>query len=381
MNTIRIAFIIDHLDVGGTETQLYSLLRGLDKKQFEPQVICLKEKGRTAQQIENIGVPVLAMFPSKWVRPKLLNRIVLVLKLAKYLKKNQIKIIQNYLITSNILGTIAGKLAGVNVICASERGVTNTDNGDLSGRNKVFRSLLPWIDKVIGNSNLVVDYLRKSVNVPDDKLCCINNGINYRKYQEAPPSGLRTEFGLPDEAILIGVIGRLIVQKNHLLVFKVFKELTESYPNLFLMVVGDGCHKDKLVQMVTQFRLEAKIIFLGNRSEIPSILKDLDIVVQGSNFEGLPNVIMEAMSTAKPVVATDAGGTRELVIHNETGFLVPCKKENPLRKKLAHLINNPEDRLTMGFKGQQHIKQHFSGNQLINHTQNLYLHLLQKKNP
>ena len=379
MEAIKVAFVIDYLDVGGTEQQLLTLLQGMNFEQFKPYVITLKSGGRVADQIQELDIPVLSIFPPSRFFPKVVNRSLQTLALALFLRIQHIQVIQNYLFTANIFGTIAAKMARVPVICASERGVTNTDGEDLESKRQIFRKLAPWIDVVFGNSKMVVEYLVNTVQIPHEKVRCIHNGIAWRKYQQASPYNLREELQIDESVKIIAIIARLIPRKNHLLLFRAAQLIREDYPNFRVVIIGDGTHRKTLQLQAEEMGLDPIIYFMGDRSNIAEILKSVDIVVQSSNSEGLPNVIMEAMSASKPVVATDAGGTGELVIHRETGFLIPCGDYKVMAARITSLLLNPTRMRHMGRCGKKHIQTYFSREHLVTTTQQLYLELLKGK--
>jgi glycosyltransferase involved in cell wall biosynthesis len=378
MKKIKTAFIIDHLDVGGTETQLYLLLKNMDQSRFEPVVFCLKEKGAAGAKIEALGIEVKLLTIEFGFMPKIINRAGLVLALFWQLKQRNIDVVQTYLITANIFGSMAAKIAGVKVICASERSIRNTDNHDLNDRNLVFKFLSRFIDIVSGNSKMVVEYLQKQVKVPENKTICIYNGIQ-TDIKVNHNQNIRHQLNVSPDGFLLGIVGRLVPQKNHAMLFKAVARIYKKQPNFKLIVIGDGPRRNELEMMVESLGLSKVISFLGNRSDVRQLLPVLDLVIQTSNFEGLPNVIMEAMSAGLPVIATDAGGTKELMVHQETGYLIPCGDENQLVKKLSELLKNPLKMQKMGSKGKAYIRQYFSINQLVEKTQNLYLNLLKNK--
>lgn len=378
MKKVNIAFIIDHLDVGGTETQLYLLLKNLDRHVFQPIVFCLKEKGVVADKIENLGIEVILININYRFIPKLMNRCAMVLSLAAQMKKREITVVQSYLLTANIFGSIAARMAGVKVVCASERSIRNTDNLDLKGRSKVFRIVSIFIDKVSGNSSMVMDYLQHKVKIPKRKLTCISNGVPKPEHRFNKKQ-IKQNLGYTPDIKLIGIVGRLMEQKNHQMLIEAVKHLKSDMGETRILIIGDGPMRGILETIVAQEHLSDKIIFLGNRLDIDWLLTGLDLLVQTSNFEGLPNVIMEAMSAGLPVIATDAGGTNELVTHQENGYLIPCNDIEQLRYHLEAFIENPKAFEHMGSKGKASIEKHFSIDQLVNQSQRLYLDLLTAK--
>ncbi len=379
MNKINISFIIDHLDIGGTETQLLTLIKGMDRDRFNPIVICLKERGKIAQQIQHLGFKVYLASSSSIMLPKIVERLLMVWKIFRLLKRHRTHVAQTYLLTANIFGTVAARLARVPVICSSERSIINTDYKDLPGRNKVFRWVSRWIDVVFGNSRLVADYLQQTVKIPVEKVRYIYNGVALDRFKNGSSYDFRKELSLSPETKLIGKIARLVEQKNHPLLFEAIRILKKDHDNFKVILAGDGPYRGHLEKLAKEMGLEYTVFFLGNRTDMEKILPALDMVVQSSNFEGLPNAIMEAMSASKPVVATDAGGTHELIIHSETGYLVPCNDPVLLARKISVLLDDSELMTQMGEKGFEHIQKFFSEKRLIETTEKMYIELFETK--
>ncbi|MBF0236255.1 MAG: glycosyltransferase [SAR324 cluster bacterium] len=375
MSRIKIVFIIDHLHVGGTETQLLELVRGLDKTRFEPHVLCLKEKGRTAQAIEQIGIPVELVWNEIPGVPKTLMRVMQTLQLSKTIKRISPDMVQTFLLTANIFGTVAAKLAGVPRIIASERSVINTDSEDKPARNVVFRFVSRWIDSIFGNSKMVEDYLIQQAGIPSHKVSCIYNGIAAEKFDVSPVSVLRQELGLESDTKLIGMIARLVPQKNYTMLIEAAVQIHQEFSDFRVLIIGEGNQRAELEQLIRDKGLEQTVILLGNRDDVPSILKSLDIFVLTSRYEGLPNVVMEAMCAGLPVVATNAGGTGELVVHGKTGFLVSVDDLQMFVAFVRKLLRNDVLAKEMGESGMKHMQQNFSTAKMVSELERLYQNL------
>jgi len=371
MKPIKIAFVIDYLTGGGTAAQLHLLLSGLDRNIFDPVVFCIKEGGKIADKIETLGISVELLPRYTFPAHPLGQRLRQTWQLAQILRKRQIEIVQNYLLTANIFGTLAAKLASVPHIFASERNVINTDAVDLPKRNRSFRFVSRWCDAVIGNSELVGHYLRDTARIDPAKIRVIQNGVRTDRF-DGIQCDLRNELKLPGEVKLIGKIARLVPQKNHALLLTVVRQLAKKRQDFCLLLIGDGGLRSDLEQTVDQLEIGNFVRFLGNRQNVPSILATLDIVVQSSDFEGMPNAIMEALIAEKAVVATDAGGTGELIIDGQTGVLVSQGSARNLKEGISFLLDNPTLAQQLGQAGAKHVRANFSIRKMVALTQNLY---------
>lgn len=376
MKVINLAFVIDHLDVGGTESQLYYLLKGLDRQRFSAIVVCFKQKGRIAESIESLGFPVYRLPSFSRFLPKIFRRALQTLNLAYLFRQRNIHLVQNYLLTANIFGTLASWCARVPRVCASERNTINTDCSDQIFKNKVFKFLEPQIDMTIGNSDQVSQYLVERVQLTPHKVCTIPNGVPFAHFQDSLPYDLKKDLELPEGSFLLGKVARLVAAKNHSMLLQVVAKLRDRFPHLHLVLIGDGPLRQELEMQAQKLNLAQHIHFLGTRTDVPRLLASLDLVVSSSDHEGMPNGIMEAMAAGKAVVATNAGGTESLVVYGVTGFVTPRGNAKQLQEHLEILINLPWLCQRFGRQGQNHIKKEFSTERMVERTQKLYLELL-----
>lgn len=384
MRRIKIAFIIDHLNIGGTETQLYLLLKGMNKELFDPVVFVFKEKGETAGKIEALGIGVhLIGVPMAWLPQRAVSdRFLQAMELARMFRERKIDIVQSYLLTANIFGTLAARTAGTPVVCISERGLLPGDGPETFDRRcQTLRNIFAAVgDAAIGNSQAVVDYLEKGIGIPAGKLHCIYNGIETRApgFEPHEIHDLHKELNLSPGIKLVGMIARLVPIKNPVLFLEAVR-LLKDRDDFRAVFIGGGQMEPQLRRYTREFDMEAKVYLLGNRTDVPRLLPSLEIVVQSSSHEGFPNSIMEAMVAKKPVVVTDAGGTVELVIEGETGFIFPRGDKETFAGKIAFLLDNPGIAREMGEKGRAHIRENFSVEKMITAAQELYRHLYYSK--
>ncbi len=196
------------------------------------------------------------------------------------------------------------------------------DLGDAHGQNikRVFlrRMLSTWVKEYTCVSRDMEIWLKEKIKVKRP-LTQIYNGIDTRAFApDGSSTKNRSQFGLTGKDIVIGVVGRLDPIKNHALLFKVFEEINNENPDVKLLVVGDGPERKNLEHLAGN-----GVQFLGNRADVPDILRMMDIFTLPSINEGISNTILEAMATGLPVVATDVGGNPEIIDDGQTGQLVP----------------------------------------------------------
>jgi glycosyltransferase involved in cell wall biosynthesis len=202
-----------------------------------------------------------------------------------------------------------------------------------------------YLDGEIGVSKAVCDYLtsRRPNKLDLSKIHLIYNGIDIQKIKtegELPLNKNKSELAERKD-LFIGCVGRLTEQKGYPYIIKAMQRVIQRYPNCLLQIVGEGELKEDLHQMVTDLNLVEHVEFLGLRNDVPALMRTWDIFVLSSLWEGLPTVVMEAMISNIPVIATNIPGTNELVINQETGLLVPEKNVDSLVETIISLLGNP----------------------------------------
>ena len=153
----------------------------------------------------------------------------------------------------------------------------------------------------------------------------IPNGVPPAPAVQTPRRQVLAELGLPQDARLVGLVGRLWPQKRVKDAIWAADLLKVIRSDVHLLVIGDGPHRARLEKFRDQVEIRDKVLFLGHREDVPRLLPHFDVLWSASAFEGQSNTIMEAMAAGVPVVATDIPGTRDLVVHGTTGYLVPTE--------------------------------------------------------
>ncbi|MBO8132172.1 MAG: glycosyltransferase family 4 protein [Candidatus Marinimicrobia bacterium] len=202
-------------------------------------------------------------------------------------------------------------------------------------------------------------------------------GVDLNKYGEIRSSlTLKKSLGISSRDLVISCVAEFIPNKNHVFLLKAWSYLAQKYNNIHLVLVGDGKLRHMINKVIDRERLQ-RVFLLGFRNDVPEILAESDIVTLVSKREGLPRCIMEAMASKKPVVATDVRGSRDLVKHGKTGFLVPLDDVSALVKAFETLINNTDLRNKMGQAGREVI-QDYSIDRVIAEMEEIYDMFLQK---
>jgi glycosyltransferase involved in cell wall biosynthesis len=236
-----------------------------------------------------------------------------------------------------------------------------------------------WIrhfDRIVAVSEEIKREMVK-YNVPDKKITVIDNGIDTERFdKEISTENIRKEFSLNKGTKVIGTIGSLKFEKGYVYLLKAAKEILKIHKEVKFLFVGDGPLRKELEDETKKLQIAENIIFAGHRVDIPEILSMMDIFVLPSVKEGLPMVILEAMASKKPIVATRVGGVPKVINHQESGILIEAKDVGALKHSILDLINNESKMSQLAYKGYEKVKLDFSSDGMGRKYYNLYKELI-----
>ncbi len=372
-DSLRILFLITELDTGGAQKALARLLASLNRSRFKPHVACLYHGDKTvAQEIRALGIPLTDLrMQAKW-------RADALWRLYRLLRRQQPAILHTWMFHANLPGRLLGRLAGVPIVITSRRNV----NIGGPARERLLRWTSGLDDAVIAVCELARQAEIERAGAAPHHVATIYNGVDVTAFSRSDPEAdarIRDTFDIPADAPLLGAIGRLHPQKDFGTLLAAVAQLRRQVPDAHLLLVGDGELREELVNHARSLGLGDCVTFAGHRTHIPEILAAIDVFTLTSLWEGLPNVILEAMAAGLPVVATRVGGVPEVVVAGETGLLVPPRDPDALSRAIVTLLRDPALRQTMGRAGQERVRHRFSVEQMVRRTESLYERLLAEK--
>ena len=366
MDRLRVLFVIDELDIGGTEQQILELARRIDRTRFEPMVCCFRH-GTKARELEALGVRVLH-------EPKNLKADPgLIVRLARRMRQERIDLVQTYLWTANTWARLAARMAGIRHVVASER---NVDIWEEPYKRVIGRWLARSTDRIIANSEAVRQYLIERGRLSPDKVVTVYNGVNFDRFRSTCDTSIRrAEIGLPEGAVLAGVVARVEPAKDHATLLQALALISRRLPQLHLVVVGGGSEVGRLKASARELGIGEHVHFTGPRADAAEWLQSRDISVLSSVKEGLSNTVLESMAAGRAMVATDVGGNAEVIVEGETGFLVPPRDPAAFGEALARLALSPDLMARFGRAGRKRVHTVFSVSRMVARTEALYLEL------
>jgi glycosyltransferase involved in cell wall biosynthesis len=364
--TKRILQIIPTLDRAGAEKQLCLLARGLPRDEFDVHVCALTRGGPLEADLREADIP-LTIIGKRWkLDPQAFWR------LKRHIAEVRPDLIHTWMFAANTYGFAAARACGMKNLVVGQRCV---DPWKSRLQLALDRQLARRSRGVVVNSEGVRDFYVRH-GAPADRVRVIPNGAAIPNRPSTTRRQLLAELGLPEQARLIGLVGRLWPQKRVKDAIWAADLLKVIRSDVHLLIIGDGPQRDRLRRFRDQVAIRGKVHFLGERGDVPHLVPHFDILWSTSAYEGQSNAILEAMACGVPVVATDIPGTRELVVPDVTGYLIPIGDRAAFAKYSERLLNDAALAGRFSAAARQRVASEFSVEKMVDRHVRLYRELL-----
>lgn len=373
MGRIRITYVITWMEMGGTQTHLLQVLRLLDRDRFVPSLYCLTGRGALLDAAREAGVPVCDGGMAAGFRS--VGTATGVLRLSRYLRRERVDIVHNYLLRANIFGGVAARLAGVPVVMGSKRGCHLRRGLELVGVRVANR----LSHAVMTNAVAVRDFVAANERCPQEKMFVIPSGIDTDRFAPLPADDFKRRLGLDPTRPVVGIVTRMRVRKGVEEFIRALGLVRDRVGAVQGVIVGEVELDPELQRTVNELGLVEHLTLVGRRTDMPEVLSAFDVFVLSSHDEGMSNAILEAMAMERPVVATDVGGTNEVVRDGESGLLVPPKVVEPLAAAIVEVLREPERAAAMGRAGRRIVEEGFSARTMVRKMERVYEDLIRAR--
>lgn len=340
----KILYTIGTLGLGGAESQLVTLIRGLIKKDYHCEIFSLESDGPLRHALEALQIQIHdggynSTLP-KWKR--LLQLIRAEYRLWNLARRTSPDVLHAYLPLTNFMGAIAGNLSGIHTVITSRRALgTHQDRHKLWKAFDIISNRLS--DIIIVNSFAVRNDTISRDKADPEKIINIPNGLDGESFNISTTNrrNLRQKFGLNASDIGLITVGNLIPYKGHSDLLNAMPSIIKLYPNIRCYIAGEdrGIRKE-LDNLAHKLGIARNIIFLGQRRDIPELLMAMDIFVLPSHEEGFSNALLEAMASGLAIIATDVGGNNEALDKGRLGILTPPKCPDAIASAVIKLLSD-----------------------------------------
>ena len=363
----KILTIIDSFHAGGKERRLLELLKGLTARRVNCELIVLS-KVVTYPELHDLPINI------HFIERKSRQDPTVVAKLYKIVKQAKPSIIQSWSSMTSVYIFPIAKLLNipfVNAIIADAPRYVKPFSQPWIRRKLTF----PFSDAIIGNSKAGLE----AYQAPKNRSFVMHNGFDFKRTRQIVPSAeMRQALNITTDKV-VGMVGKFEERKDYFTYLKAALQVIAVREDVTFVAVGDGSLLPTCQQLV-QGKDDHRILFTGHRKDVESIVNALDIGVLTTNHrvhgEGISNSLMEYMVLGKPVIATEGGGTAELVLHQEVGYIIPPDNVEALVQQILHLLDNTALAHQLGDNAKKRIYEHFNLDRMTEEYVQLYRQLL-----
>lgn len=373
---MRVLHFITGFGFGGSEHQTVRLVRGLSRYGFDVHLACFRKEGGLLGQVA--GYPCEEFALPSFRHPRAASQA---LRFTRFLRRHDFDVVHTTGLHPNVFAAPLARLAGVPAVVAAIR-----DLGDpwTAGERRAQRVGCRFAHEVLVNAGAVRDQLVDE-GYDRDRIGVIHNAVTPPPTAD-PSDPLHEEFGVPRHVPVIGVVARMVRVKGIEYFVEAAARLAPRFPEARFVLVGgpipgaevhDGSeYEEELHALVAARGLGGRVIFAGDRPDVPRFLRRFTVSVLPSLSEGLPNALLESLAAGVPSVATRVGGTPEIIDNGASGLLVPPRDAGLLADAVERLLLDPDLADALGRAGKKRVATHFTETRLIERTRDRYLRLL-----
>lgn len=327
---IRVCYLIDRLGPGGTEWQLLALIRHLDRSRVEPYLVLLRGEDAESRMWEPKDCPVRRLRMGSLARPQAL---IQAWRLARFLRREQIDVLQTYFPDSSYIGALAAWLAGVRCVLRTR---FNVGYWMTLSHRWLGRLATRLASATVTNSDACRQAVIRDEWANPDRVHIVPNGVDLGAFASIPPLQVS-----PDRPWRIGMLSRLRPIKDPVLFVEAARRVIDQHANVEFVLGGDGELRGEVEARIQTLELTERFRLVGRVDDVPGFLRQFDIAVLSSKSEGSPNAVLEYLAAGRAVVATAVGGTPDLLEDGVHGLLVPAGDVGALSGALRRLIDDP----------------------------------------
>jgi glycosyltransferase involved in cell wall biosynthesis len=368
---LRVAFVNKSLDIGGSERQMVALAEQLPRDRFSPTFVLMSHRGPLAERAERAGVAIRVL---DWPPGRSIVRHAPdVWRLVRTLYRGQFDIVDAWLFHAYSLVSLTRPLTRVPIVIAGRRSLSDHKRAFSRTERLLDRLTRGRVDAIVANSEAVRADTSSYDGLDQTRMRVIHNGIDVPPPMEpAARAAVRAGWGFGPDDVVVGSVANYKAGKGLETLVRAVGQVARDGPGARLVLVGEGPLRPDLERLVRDLGLGATVMLNGAVPDARSIVGAFDIAAQASDSEGLPNAVLEAAAAGVAVVATDAGGTREIIDGGQAGILVPIRSETALLDGIRRLAADPELRQALGERARTFVAASFGMDRFVRETVELY---------
>jgi len=352
---------------GGMENGVVNVTNRLPADRYRISICALDSEETFSSRIQRPGTEFFLL-------PKTGDGIDwgLVLRLAELLRRCRADLVHSHNWGTFLYSVLAAKLAGVPIVHGEHGKNIGEIDGDGAAKRMVKRTLGRRVERIVAVCQSIADEWVE-YGLPKEKVQCIPNGVDTSRFHPREDTReFRRQFELPESAFLVGSIGRLDELKNYDVLITALGQLKDSFAEVHLAVLGDGPRKERLKARAEELGIAERVHLLGYRNRPESFLAALDIFAFPSKYEGMSNVVLEAMSSGLPIVCADLPSHREVFSPGVEGEMVSPSTAELWAEILGELYRNTQRRRSLGLAARTKIVEKFSIEKMVSDYDRTY---------
>lgn len=369
---MRVAHIIKVTRISGAERHLLVLLSALRQHGVDAHLLILVEDDKPMEDMvsaaKDRGIPL---------RRLTIHRdydLTLLFKIRRALREIKPDIVHTHLIHADLYGLFAAKLAGIRSVISSRH------NDDQFRFHPIWQRISPVMWRLtnggIAISAAIKDFMIEVEEAPGEKITVVHYGLEHKWVADeelrAARQTLSAELRLDSDALLLGMVCRIVEQKGITYALRALQQIRERFPTAHLIIAGDGDLRPQLETLARELGIDANLHWLGWRSDAVKLIGAFDVLLMPSLWEGFGLVLLEAMSRRVPVIANRVSAIPEVVVHGETGLLVEARDVDALAAAMTRLLDDHALRQHMGLLGAARLEERFSVERMVSGTLAVY---------
>ncbi|MBL8848861.1 MAG: GT4 family glycosyltransferase PelF [Planctomycetaceae bacterium] len=359
---VRVCHVSMHLKTGGLERLLVEFAKRHDRDRFAPVFVALQDAGPPATEIENLGWPVHALNIAGLGKRRALQQ------LRSLMVKHDVQVVHTHNTYAHYYGSRAAAFARCPVL-------VNTQHGRGCGAGWKARAQFVLAnlraDAVIGVSQDATRLCAAQDWWSRGRMRTIWNGIDTSRF----------EYAGPKSAPVAVAVGRLSPEKDFANLLRGTALAVRDVPDLRVRIIGDGRERAALEQLSHSLNLQGRVEFLGERSDVHALLRDVGFYVSSSRTEGISLTLLEAMAVGLPVLATRVGGNAEVIEEGVSGRLVPAENPEALAAGLVAMCRDQSEWTAMGQIGRARVERDFDVTRMVREYEALYAEFIPSGEP
>jgi len=370
---MRVLFLSTSMGMGGADKQVLCAAHELHSRGYDVLIVSLTTLGPMGLEARASGIPTESLEMRRGVPdPRGLLRLV---RLVRAWRPD---VLHSHMVHANLMARALRVLIPVPAMVSTIHNIYEVGPLWMAA----YRLTNPLVDHMTIISQAAADRFVTEKIVPKRLLTVIPNGVDTERFRTVPDGAresVRTSLGLAQEFVWLAV-GRFEIAKDYANMLRGFARVRERYPQTILLLVGRGALQAETEALAQALGLGRSVRFLGVRDDVPELMRAADGYVMSSAWEGMPIVLLEASAAGLPVVTTLVGGNHEVVLENETGFLVPPRDSDALGLAMLRLMESPEARRrSMGKRGREHVRLHYGLGRVVDRWEELYREVWARK--